>query len=160
MAESVQDFTDVQRVLRDMQSATIPGIEADIAALGVWQDYTPVMQFASIGNGSVSGRYIQISKLVIAYGSFLLGSTSTVSAGFSMDPPVAPVDTIGTYAPMGIAVYNDASGSQYPGIIWQTSTTRFRFIHDVSPAATASDTVPFTWTTSDVATWHLTYEAA
>lgn len=135
---------------------------ADPAAWKAWTAYTPVWTAASsnpaIGNGTISGRYLQVGKVVHYYGRILAGSTTTYGSGdWRISLPVAAQTTPGT---TGAATCGDASatsaGSRPATMDLITSTT----MRLVSPSGVVAGTVPFTWTTSDDVRWHITYEAA
>ena len=150
-----------------LDAATLPNDYADRAEIArfypsdvPWEDFTPDLQFATIGNGQLSGRLKQDGKLVTGYGSFILGSTSAVSNGFSFRPPIPTVDYTGGISPVGQATYVDASGSAYPGWVVQATTDRLRFYIASSPLAPSGSTAPFTWTTNDQVLWAFEYEAA
>lgn len=131
-----------------------------------WDDWTPGNSAGlAIGNGTATGRYIQVGKLVALTGHIILGSTSTVGAGASTTFPVEPALTP-THSPVhGLARYVDASGPIHHGRAERFDTNRCRFIvDDVSGTynlrAFVAATVPFTWTTSDQISWSMFYEVA
>lgn len=132
-----------------------------------WEDYTPTMTFATVVNGTVTGRVRQLGKVVDFYGSYTVGSSDTVSAGFSTAPPVEPAAYyLTSFVPVGQATYFDASpGTAWAGPLLNHGTTgRFRF-WVINPATASginvvSGTAPFTFATGDVVRWEGRYEAA
>lgn len=154
--------SDTDLVLRYSGSAweTI----ADPAAWKAWSAYTPVWTAASsnpaIGNGTLSGRYLQIGKTVHYYGRILMGSTTTFGSGdWRISLPVT-AQTVSGSGTAGAGTCGDASatsaGSRPVTMDLITSTT----MRLVSPTGVVAGTVPFTWTTGDDVRWHITYEAA
>lgn len=53
-----------------------------------WQDYTPTITGVTIGNGTVTARYWQRGKTVVAEALITLGSTSAVTGAVTITLPV------------------------------------------------------------------------
>lgn len=135
---------------------------AELNAIGTWQTFTPVFQFGSVGNGTAAGFYCQVNDLVFIRGEVTLGSTSSVSSGWSLEAPVAADTTIGTEN-WGTCLYGDASsGQEYFGSMNSAASNRLRFyVWTASNNWTVTNvTVPFTWATGDVVRWQGVYKAA
>ena len=127
-----------------------------------WQDYTPTYSNLTVGSGTVVAKYIQIGKTVHGFFRFVYGSGSSVG-DVRVSMPVTPA--ISDRVMIGSALLEDASSTDYVGILWTESGTDFRvLINNVASTypsvAAISSTVPFTWTTSDVIAFYFTYEAA
>jgi hypothetical protein len=134
-----------------------------------WVAYTPVLSGTgwAIGNGTRSGYYCQLGKIVHFQIRIVFGSTSTFGAAarpeltlpVTADSVSANIDFVTNVA------YLDSSASvRYLGGCDFTSTTVDLFSWGsagayVNSAATLS-TVPFTWATNDVIYVAGTYEAA
>ncbi len=128
--------------------------------------WTLDQQFWSLGNGTITAEYIQIGKMVHAWGSIILGSTSTVSAGFSTSYPVTPALNAATSPVLGLSRLTDTgAGIHYHGLMVMSNSTRLRFFAKNAAGTyltetAASNTVPFTWANTDEAHFSIVYEAA
>jgi hypothetical protein len=122
----------------------------------VWEAYTPALNAWTLGNGTITGRYCRVQKLVNFEVKFTRGSTSNTSAlgpqfGF---PIAARSGTIAAYAFRGYA-QDVSTGVQYPMAAWPIGTDSFYPATMGAGSAfvdsfyTASNT-PFTWATGDV----------
>jgi hypothetical protein len=132
---------------------------------GAYTSFTPTSGGNwTLGNGSVMGRYIQIGKLVSFFGSFTLGSTSTITGGMYVNYPVAG-DTTYNNQPIGHGRYTDAGVGTYPGQVIQANGDGFLVTIGNASATYVfedyfSSTKPFTWTTNDVVYFSGSYVAA
>lgn len=112
----------------------------------------------AIGNGTLSGRYVQIGKLVKVSIAMSAGSTTTFGTGdwrFSL--PVAGHATIESN---GEARYFDSSGSAFYRGLARWNGTILQARTNASPTVLVDATNPFTWATSDSLYIDLWYEAA
>ena len=125
-----------------------------------WANYTPTWTNLTVGNGTNSGRYIQIEKVVFFNAYVLFGSTTSVSGGIEVSVPVTAGSTsalaMGNYTVM---VVDDGVGNWFATvntdrvnwtdtgkirlIPWKANDTYLKFDTNFS------STVPFTWATSD-----------
>lgn len=69
--------------------------KAYVDALGTWQSYTPVWTAATtnpvLNNGTLTGKYCQIGKLVFVKFRLVIGSTTTLGSGdWSISLPLGP----------------------------------------------------------------------
>lgn len=129
---------------------------------GAWQDYTPSITAGggspTVGNGTITGKYIQIGKTVFFYVELEWGSTTSFGSGtVSISLPVEAASFIGTagIAHIGSAHLEDSGTVNYsdwkPSVNGQSSLTTFAIY---SPSASGSNSSvnassPFTWTTND-----------
>lgn len=136
-------------------------IRDNLKAIGdPWTSYTPVWTATgsnpTIGNGSITGAYMQAGKLVIGKIKLTLGSTSTVGTlSYRWSLPVAAAD-ISDYT-VGSCLYNDASGSKYAATAGVISSLTIAAWQN-SGAMTASN--PVVPANGDIYTFEFTYEAA
>lgn len=132
---------------------------------GAWQDWTPTLSGITIGNGTVVAKYQQVGKTVRGYIEVTFGSTSSISNG-SFTPPVTASSTYSnTLSPIGVCIFWDNTGSQYPGGLRLDTTTLMRpYIYNASATyaslAGLSATVPFTWAVNDIIGCSFEYQAA
>ncbi len=117
--------------------------------------YTPTLTNITIGNGSVSASYLQMGKVVYWQALITFGSTTSLGALPRISVPVAA--SVSSYGPvMSTHSYavDASSGSSYYMDVVGTSTTDVLLVTFGSTSALSgnqpiSNTVPFTWATSD-----------
>jgi hypothetical protein len=131
--------------------------ENGVNMLGAWQTWSPTYSNLTIGNGTVTAKYIRIGKLVRFKFVFVLGSTSAVATNPTVSLPVTSVAVVGSAAltPLGSGNFYDTSAStQYGAWLAHNSTTTMAFgPWDASVASLryggATSTNPMTWATGD-----------
>ena len=134
--------------------------------LGPWKIWTPSYVNLTPGNATVVARYLQLGKLVIARFRLDFGSTTTIDGS---NPTIsAPVTARSGYAvnrtPVGQVMLRDDGVANFVGIaslagsLVEIRAQLASGTHLQTAAVTA--TVPFTWGTSDVLAFTITYEAA
>lgn len=125
-----------------------------------WVSYTPTLTALTLGNGTVTARWVRIGRTIHYYFRFVLGSTSAVTgtAGFTLPtPPADPRDNADHY---GTAVYGDFGTGQSHGIVIYTAGTVYFKMGGPINVSNISATTPFTWATNDAIVVRGTYEAA
>ncbi|MFF3128501.1 hypothetical protein ACFVRD_40960 [Streptomyces sp. NPDC057908] len=132
---------------------------------GAWSSYTPVWTAAttnpSLGNGSITGRYMKIGRTCHVRIDLTMGSTTTYgSGGWSLGLPVAASATgvqIGAahaFQSQRIAGHiNIAAGATVGQVFFPTTALP-------ASMSSASATVPVTWAAAGKLTIALTYETA
>jgi hypothetical protein len=138
-------------------------IGATGTALGT---YTPTFAGAAItvGNGTASGSYLRLGKLIVWRARFVFGSTSAMTSDvLTVTLPVTAIATV----PAGMSSnrFLDAStGTYYPAYLVYGTTTGTIYESDDPGNAIGmnqvSSTSPMTWTTSDEIQIFGLYEAA
>lgn len=137
----------------------------NLKALGdPWTAYTPTWTAATsnptLGNGTITGSYIQTGKMVDFKIRLVLGSTSTVGTGrYIWSLPVTALTTGDEVA--GFALYLDTSaGTRYGRIAsLATSTTVSIYAADGTGGASSASS-PVVPANGDTYTIGGTYEAA
>lgn len=130
-----------------------------------WASWTPTWTNLTVGNGTVTAKYTQLGKTVIARVSVAFGSTTSIGGSVSFTLPVTAVAIAAGSPHIGSAIYDDVGTNLYMGVVYEGSTTS-GVLRVGNAAATytgttvLSSTVPFTWTTSDAINLSLIYEAA
>jgi hypothetical protein len=129
-----------------------------------WNSYTPTWTNLTVGNGTNNFGYKQIGKTVFVRGSFVFGSTSSISGGISFTLPINSIAYADGHS-FGVCEFEDSGTADLGGVLYYTSTNKcaIRALKvDVTYATWAglSSTVPFTWTTNDGIRFHFIYEAA
>jgi hypothetical protein len=95
--------------------------DSQIAALGPVKPYNPVWGSTgtapALGNGTLVGKYIQANKLVIAWVSMVLGSTSTYGTGtYTWTLPTVAHNANGVPEMQGTWIGAPTAGSVFGGI--------------------------------------------
>lgn len=125
-----------------------------------WQSYTPTWTAGttnpSIGNGTLSGRYIQIGKLVYCQFTMRAGSTTTFGSGiWRFSYPVAPNTTYANLYQVGSIYALDDGAADYNGITQYAGAT---YMGLIISGNWVSATAPFTWANGDVLEVNVIYE--
>jgi len=155
--------TNDQVLIADSTAATGMKWGAAPAASYTYQSWTPTLTNLTLGNGTMTGRYIQIGKFVHATLSLTWGSTTSSSGAWEFSSPVTMATPNNTY--IGTARILDAGTTNFAGMVLVlTSTKLIAFSQYVgntySEAANIATTSPFTWTTNDNLSFSITFEAA
>jgi hypothetical protein len=131
-----------------------------------WQAWSPSYTNLTIGNGTVVARYQQIGKLVNVYYRLVFGSTTSFTSYPLISTPVTAAQSDLLFS--GTSMLADASaGTIFSGLVWselggnafQPLMNRVDSTYSYVAFLTAN-TLPMTWTTSDVMLMRYTYEAA
>ncbi len=132
-----------------------------------WASWTVTWTNLTVGNATVSAKYIQIGKSVLARLSIVLGNTSSVSGLVIFSLPVTSVSYAGTASvqPLGFATAYDSGSNVYVLVpVWISTTTAAFVVANTSSTYATQDavtgTVPFTFGTSDEINCEFFYEAA
>jgi hypothetical protein len=132
-------------------------------ATGAWIDWVPTYNGFTVGNATVTARYLQVDKIIYAYIKIVLGSTSSVSGDFSF---TLPKNSKMAYPiPMGSASVEDTGSTMRPCFTVNSSVglCTIRGINTAgtySAEANFSSTVPQTWVSTDCIVANIVYEAA
>ena len=134
----------------------------------VWLSWTPTWTNITVGNGSVTARYIRLGDKVAFRIYLSFGSTTSISGDVTFSLPDDAHSNYSTqrFGAVGNATLHDAGTSVYTGVLYIDLSTSVAHILAQDGSATylfrstLSSTVPFTWTTSDTIDVHGFYEAA
>jgi len=129
--------------------------------------YTPAWTGTTnpaIGNGTNVGFYVQVGKLVHAYGSITMGATTTFGTGtWAVGLPVAPAARFGA-ARIGTALSTDASATALHHGVAVVNGSAFNVAYPAAWPSGAntgvSNLLPWAWAVSDELSWFVTYEGA
>jgi hypothetical protein len=137
--------------------------------IGTYTAYTPSFTNLNVGNGTLAAQFCRVNNLIHAFGSLTFGSTTTITTFPIMTLPVNTSSTeMGTLGMvLGPVLYYDASAfAFFRGTLnGRTATGNADLrVNNVSGTYETNDSpsslIPFTWTTSDVIRWNITYKAA
>ena len=151
-----------------LQWLTVGGIVG--TDLGKWQSYTPTWTAAttnpSIGNGTLTGRYIVIGKLCTYVLGLVMGTTTTYGSGnWAFSLPINAVNTAGIYF-LGVAHLRKAGSGNYERIVQiapAVSASTISLFNDPTQGSSSlyiSGTNPFTWGDGSTLNFEITYEIA
>ena len=145
-------------------SAQTLGVKWAAGGAPSWADFSPTWAGSggnpSLGNATVSTRYVQFGKTVHATYYYLMGSTTTFGSGnYSWTLPVTAARSASFS--IGIVRVNDAGSATYLGIASLVDTGKFE-CHETSTVTPNkfTPTVPHTWNNLDKLHISITYEAA
>jgi len=130
-----------------------------------WQSFTPTLTNLTLGNGTLTGSYIQIGKTVFGRISFTLGSTSAVGTTPTFSLPVTAKSGYSAAESYGTAQILHTGNYINPAITVSASTTTVQVwaLNASGTYATYAQitaSVPFTWGAADAIYVYLQYEAA
>jgi len=139
--------------------------KGDISTNGAWEAWTPTTTGITVGNGTITARYMQIGKTVHFSYIFVLGSTSALVSDHSITLPVARRNTdsvgqanillreIGVNNYLGVPLYSPADASV---LLIRPATSAASYVGN----GFLSGTIPFTWADGDEIICSGSYEAA
>lgn len=136
----------------------------DISPLSAWTTYTPTWTGLSVGNGTVTARYVKFNTTAIVKIRLAFGTTSTMTGPADATLPVSPANYSGV--PMlGWATYQDSGGTIYSGAPAFIGSSTVRFIRWINSSnnivnAELSNVAPFTWGNTDTIDATIIYETA
>lgn len=133
-----------------------------------WATWTPTLTAITLGNGTLTAKYVQIGKVVTLRFNFVLGSTSAIGTNPKFTLPVTSLSygASGTETiRVGGAMFEDTGVTNAHGIVGLISTTEAGFYVNSANGtyvgiAGISSTVPWTWGTGDSLNTTFSYEAA
>jgi hypothetical protein len=135
----------------------------DMNSIGETVSYTPALTNITLGNGTLSARYVLINNFVHYEGKITFGSTTSISG---LNPQIAiPFASAQSFQIAGSIIYADSGVATFSGLPFIISTgTIYLYIANYATAygneVAVSATVPFTWGTSDSITWSIHYAKA
>jgi hypothetical protein len=144
------ELTSTATEINNLHSATVN--------LGAWVSFTPSWTNLTVGNGTNTGFYCQIGKLVIFRTSFTFGSSSSIGTGPSITPPTSQASH-GFYM-CGTANLSDGA-SWFTGACDSNIAPYYSYpFSGLNYWSGLSATTPWTWNTNDVINLYGSYEAA
>lgn len=160
-------FTTAARTWGASEVVTATNLNAQlkdfIAGFGATTSYTPTIGGTGwvLGNGTLTGNYTKVQKMVFIRVVFTFGSTSTAGSGslsFTL-----PTTAAGTNHALTHTTLDASPAGRYNGAAVTTTTTVLPY-YTPSAAGGADRTgvagVPITWASGDTVTISGWYEAA
>jgi hypothetical protein len=135
---------------------------AQMNSIGEIVSYTPALTNITLGNGTMSTRYVLINNFVHYEGKITFGTTSSISATAQIALPFTAAQS---FQIAGNIVYADVGVASYSGLPIMVGTgTLYLYIANYATAygneVAVSATVPFTWGNTDSITWSINYQKA
>ena len=126
-------------------------------------DYTPLLTNITIGDGSVTGKYLKIGKFVYFKIYLTCGSTTSIGTDPSFSLPFTSSSATGWLQP--VCTLGDYGTADYMGLVRLITTTTARiYITNVAGTyptqVSVTATVPFTWAENDLIAFMGIYESA
>ena len=131
-----------------------------LAYTGGWTTWTSSTNGITLGNGTITARYVKIGKFVNWYFRFVLGSTSAITGNLTFTLPLTASQNNnycdGIIYDTGVAgyrCYGEIDGSTVYGRVSNSAAT-------YTTGTLFSSTVPMTWGTGDILVFTGSYEVA
>lgn len=143
-----------------------------IAGTGSTWDFSnyasPTFTNLSVGNGTLTYKYLQTGKDVECVINLIFGSTTSISGDVTVTIPVTSITYPGAVniTPLGtVGLFDTSAGRNYIGHIAWTTTGTVKIVSNAADTAylygfVLSSTAPFTWTTGDQISAVFRYKAA
>lgn len=152
-------------------NAAVEALEAKVAigntVLGTYTSFTPTFVNITAGNGTTLGAYCRVNNWVHCYGSFVMGTTSAVTGGITINLPIngnADMSSQGQNYGL-VSFVQNATGTVFAGVARYNGSvsTVTASVQNAAGAylqnQNANATVPMTWTTNDRINFNLYYRA-
>lgn len=160
------DGLNIKDSALNTNASVIPNnLVASTGTSWVWQSWTPTWTGLTVGNATVSAKYVQVGKTVNFRLTVTFGTTTSIASGntrFSF--PVTASSDYMQYAIIGTGTANDSSTTYYflyPAWFSTTECVLENMNGATAPVLNNTDTdEPFTWATGDQIAVTGTYEAA
>ena len=132
--------------------------------VGEWSAWTPTLTNITLGNGTVTARYAQLGKLIVARLNFVFGSSSSISGLMGFSLPVTAQGTTITSNSFPVTIIDQGTGT-FEGVAKFGSSTRIDVASLLANETyvkhfNTSSTVPMTWAENDLLQFSFFYEAA
>jgi hypothetical protein len=144
----------------DLLLTAASGEATGLKYTGGWTTWTSSTNGITLGNGTITARYVKIGKFVNWYFRFVLGSTSAITGNMTFTLPIAVVQANnyadGIIYDVGVAgyrCYGEIDGNTVYGRVSNSAAT-------YTTGSLFSSTVPITWGTGDMFVFTGSYEVA
>lgn len=132
----------------------------NLKAIGdAWTAYTPTLTGITLGNGTLTAKYLQAGKLFIGRVKFVAGATTTYSAAnLSFTLPAAFNTALNGTDVLGAGQVNNGSGATRRLVtVAPTGTAAAVLAYE---GGTVTNSAPFAFGTSSQIAFEFTYEGA
>jgi hypothetical protein len=132
-----------------------------------WTTFTPTFGNFTVGNATISAKYLKINKTLTFRIVLTWGSTTSISSESYLNFPIAAASDAAAQGGIYSITYQDTGSTTYNGMIQSvgTSSSTIRFGNAKGDGTYVyygnhSSTIPFSWTTSDIIYFGGMYEVA
>jgi hypothetical protein len=158
--------------LNDAVEALEAKVKVGNTVLGNYIAYTPTFPSGlSLGDGVVTSEYCRVNDFVHYWGRVVWGTTTSINAfGLQVSMPVSHDSNFSSTTGMttGFCTFRDISaGLNQIGVIRPIETFPTtaslacqNLVNTYLTTAVVGTSTPFTWTTGDIITWSMYYQAA
>ena len=127
---------------------------AELNAISTWTTFTPSWTNLTVGNGTNTGRYSTVNKIMYVQTSFTMGSTSAMGTNPRLTLPASATMDTTAQAVFGTSTIEDTGTATFVGVCFRSTTTGIEFyVNNVSATyqtlTSITSTVPMTWTNTD-----------
>ncbi len=122
-----------------------------------WTAYTPTLTNWALGNGTLTGAYVKVGRLVIFRLRYDAGSTSTWAGNPVFGLPAASISSFSLPVGQALLADNSSSARATRTALINSSTDLIMRAED---GAVLSSTVPWTWANADIIEISGLYQAA
>jgi hypothetical protein len=144
-------------------AAALQKLSDDLAIIGSpWASYTPAWTASSsnpsLGNGTISGSYLQINKTVLFRVVLFAGSTTTFGSGtYRLSLPVTAMNSA-EIINASVHLYDSSASAHQSGVATYVSASVIQFFS--ASSGQVNPTTPWTWANGDSIQVAGSYEAA
>lgn len=129
------------------------------------QSWTPTLTNFTLGNGTKSGSYVQMGKMVFAEVYVACDSTTAFGTDMFVELPVngASKYSSRSYSVVGHASLHDSGTKIWDGVLYLTTdnnSAQVRYLSASAAPSTTTATTPFTIANGDTLQFSIVYEAA
>lgn len=174
-ADHRTNYAAIQAAVNALEAALSGGVAGQVLQAAstsavqwgpTYTTYVPAWAAAGVapalGNGTLTGRYVQIGKYVHGYLTLTAGTTTTFGTGnYNFTLPVAAGASNPVFALIGTAYAVDTGVASYAGMPRLLGgLTAVEVVTLASPAANWTQIAPFTFANGDQIIIYFAYEAA
>lgn len=162
LLQDTDDLTPLQTTINTITTSISAAFDEDRTRLDtledVWTTYTPSWTNLSVMNGSLTARYRKVGKSVNSSITLVFGSTTSLSTNVYVSVPVTPSSGTTTNSVLGtVGVFDSSAPAWRSGSAFRSGSTVRLILADGTNLGAGA---PWTWTTGDILTINLNYEAA
>jgi hypothetical protein len=91
-----------------------------------WVSWTPTLANLTLGNGTITARYVVIGKTMHFWVEFLLGSTSSVGSSPTISFPSGITSAVPGFPLLGTGTTGNIAGTRWKLVTFQDTSSSFR----------------------------------
>lgn len=158
-------YDDYNGNITDANISASAAIALSKLAAAAWQSWTPSWTNLTVGNGTVTAKYVQIGKTIHFRVNLTFGSTTSISGNVSLSLPATASSDYSSNFSIGDANSVDTGTDNFHGTVNLNSTTAMTPLYlavtgSLIDRLSITSSTPFTWASTDQLLLTGTYEAA